>query len=122
MLTKDGYLWFVFNNKTIPPKVTLFLNVIEHLSYSPYLATRAFSPLPLATKSLQTENIQAKIYLYECWLILHAFFSKSTFQKIISRIPSECQTVWIQFRLDILLVLICIQTVCKSNQQTPLVY
>ena len=31
---------------------------------------------------------------------------------------SECQTVWIQIRTDILLVLIWVQTVCKGYQQT----
>ena len=32
---------------------------------------------------------------------MNAFFSKSTFQNILSGIPSECQTVWIKIRLDI---------------------
>ena len=31
---------------------------------------------------------------------------------------SECQTVWIQIRTDVLLVLIWIQNVCKGYQQT----
>ena len=36
------------------------------------------------------------------------------FQKIISGKPSECQTVWIQIRPDILFGLIWVQTVCKG--------
>ena len=34
------------------------------------------------------------------------FFLNQLFQKIISGIPSECQTVWMEIRTDILLVLI----------------
>ena len=40
---------------------------------------------------------------------------------ILSGIPSECQTDWIQIRPDILSGLIWVQTVCKSYQQTTLV-
>ena len=32
--------------------------------------------------------------------------------------PSECQTVWIQIKTDILLVFIWVQTVCKGYWQT----
>ena len=46
------------------------------------------------------------------------FFQNQLFQKILSGTLSECQTVWIQIRTDILLVLIWVQTVCKCNQQT----
>ena len=50
------------------------------------------------------------------------FFQKFFFfRKILSGIPSECQTVWIQIRPNILLGLIWVQTVCKCYQQmTPL--
>ena len=41
-----------------------------------------------------------------------------SFRKIISGIPSGCQTVWIQIRPDILLFLIWVQTICKGYQQT----
>ena len=34
--------------------------------------------------------------------------------------PSECQTVWIQIRSDVTPDLICVQTVCKSYQQSKL--
>ena len=42
------------------------------------------------------------------WVIFHVFllsadfFQNQLFRKILSGIPSECQTVWIQFRPDIL--------------------
>ena len=42
----------------------------------------------------------------------------SIFKKnIISGIPSECQTLWIQIRPDILSGLKWVQTVCKDFQQ-----
>ena len=41
-------------------------------------------------------------------------FSKLTFSKTLS----ECQTVWIQIRTDVLLVLSWVQPVCKGYQQT----
>ena len=40
---------------------------------------------------------------------------------ILSGIPSECQTVWIKIRPDIMSGLIEVQTVCKGYQQTALV-
>ena len=65
------------------------------------------------------------------WIILHAFLSSADFfccfyfSKInffiLSGIPSECRTVWIQIRTDIQSVLIWVQTVCKGYQQTTLV-
>ena len=48
-----------------------------------------------------------------CWL-----FSKYFFQKHLSGTLSECQTVCIQIRTHVLLVLIWEQTVCKGYQQT----
>ena len=41
-------------------------------------------------------------------------FSKKFFQEALT----ECQTVWIQIRTNILSVLIWVQTVCKGYQQT----
>ena len=61
------------------------------------------------------------------WIFLHALltsadlFQNQVFLKILSGIPSECQTIGIQIRTDILLVVIWIQTVCKGYQQTRLV-
>ena len=43
-------------------------------------------------------------------------FSKLTLKKIHSGTLSECQTVWIQIRTDILSVLIWVQTVCQGYQ------
>ena len=61
-------------------------------------------------------------YLFAYWV--HAFlssaefFQNQLFRKILSGIPSECQTAWIQIRPDILSDLIWVQNVCKSYQQT----
>ena len=51
---------------------------------------------------------------YVFMLLLSADFLK----KNISKTLSECQTAWIQIRTDILSVLIWVQAVCKSYQQT----
>ena len=46
-------------------------------------------------------------YLFANWVIFHDFFlsadffSKTTFLKIHSGIPSDCQTAWIQIRANI---------------------
>ena len=55
-----------------------------------------------------------------CMLLLSSadIFQTQPFQKILSGIQSEFQTVWIQIRTDILSVLIWVQTVCKGCQQT----
>ena len=46
------------------------------------------------------------------------FFQNQFFKKIIlSETLSECQTVWIQIRTNIVSVLIWVQTVCKDRQQ-----
>ena len=49
---------------------------------------------------------------------LLSYLSKSTFQKILSGMPSEWQTVWIKIRPDKMSGLTCIQIVSKSYQQT----
>ena len=58
------------------------------------------------------------LYLFAYWVTLHAichlFFPNQLFRKFISKIPSECQTVWIWISFDDLTGLICVQTVCKS--------
>ena len=46
------------------------------------------------------------------------FISKLTFSKILSRILSDCQTIWTQIRTDKMSVLIWVQTICISYQQT----
>ena len=60
------------------------------------------------------------------WAIFHAFlssadfFQNQLFGKILSGIPLECQTVWIQIRPDKMSGLIWVQTVCKDYQQIAL--
>ena len=54
---------------------------------------------------------------------LLTFFKIKFFNKKISGTLSECQTVWIQNRTDILSILIWIQTICKVisiRQMSPL--
>ena len=74
---------------------------------------------------LDGRNLVFRVGLTLCLLgNLHAFLSSADFLKInffeknISGIPSECQTVWIEIRPNILYGLIWFQTVCKGNQQT----
>ena len=50
-------------------------------------------------------------------LLTSADFFKKNLQNILSGTLSECQTVWIQIRTDILSVLIWVQTLCKGYQQ-----
>ena len=59
------------------------------------------------------------VILFAYWVIFHAFCHLQTFFKInFFEIRSECQTVWIQIRIDILSILIWVQTVCKGYKQT----
>ena len=53
-------------------------------------------------------------------LSANLFIFNIFFQKLISRILSECQTFWIQLRPEILSGLIKVQSVCKGYQQTIL--
>ena len=52
------------------------------------------------------------------FVVCGLFLLNEIFQKNLPGIPSECQTVWIQIRPDILSGLIWVQTVCKGYQQT----
>ena len=54
-----------------------------------------------------------------CRLLI--LFKNKLFRKILLGIPSECQTVWIQIRPDILSGLMWVQPGCKSSQQSTLV-
>ena len=47
---------------------------------------------------------------------LWIFFLNKLFQKMFQEYH-QCQTVWIEVRLDILLGLVWVQTVCKGDQQ-----
>ena len=53
-----------------------------------------------------------------CRLLI--FFQNKLFRKILSEIPSECQTVWTLIRPDYLSGLIWVETVCQGYQQTTL--
>ena len=61
------------------------------------------------------------------WVIIHAFlrlltfFQNKFFEKILSGIPSECQTVWTLIRPNELSGLIWVQIVCQDYQQKTLV-
>ena len=50
-------------------------------------------------------------------LLSSAEFFKINFSNLLYGIPSECPTVWIQIRLNILLGLILVQPVCKDYKQ-----
>ena len=64
--------------------------------------------------------------LFAPWVIFHAllssadFLQNQLFRKILSGIPSECQTVRIQIRSDILSGLIWARLFCKGYQQMTL--
>ena len=70
---------------------------------------------------LMTHSFANVLYLSMCMLANRSCFylSPLTFSKIkFLQInhpgpPSECQTVWIQIKTDILFVFISVQTVCK---------
>ena len=49
------------------------------------------------------------------------FYQNQHIRKLLSEIPSECQTDWIQIRPDVLSGLIWVQTVCNGYQQAALV-
>ena len=65
--------------------------------------------------------------LFAHWVVLNTscclliLFQIQLFLKLLSGIPSECQTVWIQIKPDILSGLVWVQTVCKYHHQTALV-
>ena len=70
-----------------------------------------------------THSFANVLYLSICMLVelfIFFYFRLMTFSKIkflpINHPgpPSECQTVWIQIKADILLVFIWVQTVCKG--------
>ena len=70
--------------------------------------------------SKRLENMIMKLSLcllgnFACFFVVCSFFQSQLFGKILSGIPLECQTVWIQIRPDILSGLIWVQTVCKGN-------
>ena len=80
--------------------------VVTHLKH-------LFKRLTLSiTKIVSLKNITISLFKY-----LPAFFNDLFSQKNVSGTLSECQTVWLQIRTDVLSVLIWVQTVCKGYQQ-----
>ena len=67
-------------------------------------------------------NLFLQLHTYS--VFLYVFLSSSIlkinffFRNVFSGTPSECQTVWIQIRTDILSGLIKVQTVCNSYRHT----
>ena len=61
-----------------------------------------------------------EFFLFFFFLSSADFFQNQFFRKILSGIRSECQTVWIQIRPDILSGLVWVHTVYKSYQKTTL--
>ena len=61
------------------------------------------------------------VYRFACWVISHVYFSldiypKWTFSKLSSGLPSECQTVLRQFKINVLSSLVLVQTDYKGYQ------
>ena len=61
-----------------------------------------------------------KCFMLYCCLLSADYFQNNFLRKILSGISSDCQTLWIQIRPNILLGLIWVQTFCKGYQQTSL--
>ena len=57
--------------------------------------------LPYSARYICQIGANCMLGNFACFLLSADFFSKLLFQNILSRIPSECQTVWIQIRPDI---------------------
>ena len=82
----------------------------------PNLVPNCLQKLSADDKSRQRFNRPYYILIMLFCRLLNFF--ESTFRKILSGIPSHCQTVWIQIRPYILSGPIWSQTVCKNYQQT----
>ena len=100
-------------------------SLVEHLNTVP-----KYPPPPTHTHfSSRKDNDyiksrDPKVVLFNSGKFFHAFLlsadfcQNQLFRKVLSGIPSECQTDWIKIRSDVLSSLIVVQTVCKSYQQT----
>ena len=66
-------------------------------------------------KSNMSKNYRKFCILF-CRLLI--FFKINFLEKILTGLPSECQTVWIQIRLDKMSGLIWVQTVCTLIYKT----
>ena len=68
-------------------------------------------------KDLDIQPVSSTEQVFCCLLII---FKSIFLEKILSGIPSVCQTAWIQSRPDLLSGLTWVQTVCHGYQQTTL--
>ena len=70
-----------------------------------------------------SKSMKLSYQLIAFWVIFGRLliFSKLIFEKILSGIPSECQTVWTLIRPDESSGLIWVHTVCQGYQQTTLI-
>ena len=89
--------------------------------------------LKLSSAEIATQHVKRQ--LFACWVISRDFFLSSVDffffleiffffkkkKKNLLGIPSECQTIWIKIRPDVLSGLIWVQSVCKGYQQTTIV-
>ena len=60
---------------------------------------------------------QVHVFVGRVKIVSHSSSRTSAILNYFCSLLSECQTVWIQIRIDILSVLIWVQTVCKGYQQ-----
>ena len=119
--------FFVFQTHMHSYLVKLYIIVGLSLYLLPSLSRlcrcTGSTKLPLLACAISTKIS----ILFAYWIFFHAFLSFDDFfqnlcsRKILSGIPSECQTVWTQIRTDVLSVLIWVQIVCKGYQQTTLI-
>ena len=95
---------------------TCLLYVVSRQKSSPYQRKSNDSHV---RKNISLDNFQLVFYekLF-CRLLI--FFQNQLFQKILSGIPPECQTDWIQIRPEVLSGLIWVQTVCKNYPKMKL--
>ena len=70
----------------------------------------------MAKSSLARQKLKIS-YMFFSILSSADLFQNQVFRKNIAGIPSECHTIWIQIRPDILLSLIWLQTVRKGYPQ-----
>ena len=102
--------------------MTVMINLHESVglgrdpTHNPWICNQTFICCQTCYRLCYTARLSHTSMLINSYMlgrvILHAFF---VVQKYLSRIPSECQTVWIQIRPDKMLGLIWVQTACESH-------
>ena len=79
------------------------------MHFAPWIIFHEFAPWIIVHAFCNLGNFSCFFFL----LSADFFFSKSSFSKILSGVPSGCQTVWSQIRPNILSGLIPIQTAVR---------